>query len=79
MTAEDAVRPITAGAPDATMLAKVLTAAEPILGREHEVCRLLIEAMADPDGVAAAWAAIEALEPEPRKLLAASLGEILMA
>ncbi len=71
-------RPITGGAPDPETLGKVLTAAEPILGRDHLVCQLLILAMADPDGVAAAWAAIEALDPEPRRLLAAGLGEILL-
>jgi len=71
--------PVTAGAPDADTLAKVLCAAEPVLGRNHIVCQLLIQAMVDPDGVQAAWGAIEALEPSPRRIIAAALGDIMMA
>ncbi|MDA0366978.1 MAG: hypothetical protein O3C65_08220 [Proteobacteria bacterium] len=71
--------PVTVGAPDPDTLAKVLCAAEPVLGRSHIVCQLLIQAMADPDGVQAAWGAIEALEPGPRRIIAAALGDIMMA
>jgi hypothetical protein len=72
-------RTFVSGAPDAETLGKVLSAAEPLLGRQHEVCQLLVHAMVDPDGVATAWAAIEALPPASRQMLAASLGEILIS
>ena len=72
-------RPTVSGATDPDTLGKVLSAAEPILGRNHEVCQLLIHAMVDPDGVATAWAAIEALPPSSRRLLAAALGEIMIS
>ncbi len=72
-------RPITGGVPDPDTLAKVLCAAEPVLGRQHLVCQLLIHAMADPDSVGAAWDAIEALPAAQRRMLAAGLGEILLA
>jgi len=71
-------RPIVRGAPDPDTLAKVLTAAEPVLGRDHPLCHLLIHAMADTDSVAVAWAAIEALPAEQRRLLAAGLGEVML-
>lgn len=70
---------LTSGAPDPDTLGKVLSAAEPLLGRNHTVCQLLIHAMVDPDGLAAAWAAIEALPPSSRRMLAASLGEIMVS
>ena len=72
-------RTFVSGAPDADSLGKVLSAAEPLLGRNHEVCQLLIHAMVDPDGVAVAWAAIDALPPASRQMLAAALSEILIS
>ena len=69
---------VAAGAPDPATLAKVLCAAEPVLGRDHLVCQLLIHAMADSDDIGRAWAAIEALAPEHRRMIAAALGEIML-
>ena len=66
------------GAPGPDTLGKVLSGAQPILGRNHDVCQLLIHAMVDPDALTAAWAAIEALPPSSRRLLAAALGEIII-
>ena len=71
--------PVTAGAPAPDTLAKVLCAAEPVLGRDHLVCQMLIQAMADSDDIARAWAAIEALEPAHRRMIAAALGDIMLA
>lgn len=67
------------GAPGHDTLGQVLSSAEPILGRNHDVCQLLIQAMVDPDALSAAWAAIEALPPSSRRLLAAALGETIMS
>jgi hypothetical protein len=79
MTFPNAGLPLAGGAPDPDTLAKVLSAAEPILGRDHIVCQMLIHAMVDPDGTAAAWAAIEALPAASRQMIAAGLGEIMMS
>ena len=70
---------VMSGAPDPDTLGKVWSAAEPILGRDHDVCQLLVHAMVDPDTVATVWAAIEALPPSSRRLLAAALGEIMIS
>jgi hypothetical protein len=67
------------GAPGLDTLGKVLSSAEPILGRNHDVCQLLIHAMVDSDALSAAWTAIEALPPSSRRLLAAALGEIIIS
>ena len=67
------------GAPSLDTLGKVLSGAEPILGRNHDGCQLLIQAMVDPEALAAAWASIEALPPSTRRLLAAALGEIIIS
>lgn len=42
------------GAPGPDTLGKVLSSAEPILGRNHDVCQLLIYAMVDPDALSVA-------------------------
>ena len=70
---------MASGAPDPDTLGKVLSAAEAILGRDHDVCQLLVHAMVDPDGVATVWTAIEALPPSSRRMLAAALGEIMIS
>ena len=67
------------GTPGLDMLGKALSGAEPILGRNHYVCQLLILAMVDRDALAAAWAAIEALPTSSHRLLAAALGEIIIS
>ena len=66
------------GAPTHKTLGQVLSSAEPILGRNHEVCQLLIHAMVDQDALASVWAAIEALPPSTRRLLAVALGETII-
>jgi hypothetical protein len=71
--------PFVSGAPDLDTLGKVLNSADSILGRNDDVCQLLIHPMVDPCALAAAWAAIEALPPSSRGLQAATLGEIIMS
>jgi hypothetical protein len=79
MTHTHRAGPIAAGAPDPDTLAKVLCAAEPVLGRQHPVCQLLIQAMVDTDDIGRAWAAMEALAPDHRRMIAAALGDIMLA